>query len=207
VAVVVTELNFSGGDGAMVYEGFEPPPLTAFGTSGCTPNVAPAGSVFICRFYGLPAGAAPVTLNRTFATGSPTTSTFDDHVAIDGSWVLYVRAQTVGLQTLTASAGGGGATASFTVGLANFAVAITQSRNGALTAQTKPGLSCVAQASLSDGSFSDVPGLQTLQTANASGNVAWTYTPLVSPAGSAAHAVYCTQGHETILATAPFSVP
>jgi hypothetical protein len=207
VAVVVTELNFGGGDGAMVYEGFEPPAPAAFGVNSCTPNVAPSGSVFICRFYGLPAGVTPVTVSRSFATGSPTTSTFDDRVAIDGYWVLYVRGQTVGLQTLTASAGGVGATASFTVGLANFAVAITQSRNGALTAQTKPGLSCVAEVRLSDGSFSNAPGLQTMQVADAAGNVSWIYTPIVSPAGSATHTVYCTQGHETIIANTTFSVP
>ncbi len=207
VAVVVTELNFGGGDAAMAYEGFEPPAPAAFGVSSCTPSLAPAGSTFICRFYGLPPGATPVTMVRSFPTGSPTTQTFDDHVAIDGSWVIYVRSQTVGPQTITASAGGGTATASFTVGLANFSVAITQSRNGLVTAQTKPGLSCIAQALYSDGSVSEAPGLQTVQTADTAGNVAWTYTPVVSPAGTAFHFVYCTQGHETMLSSATFSVP
>jgi hypothetical protein len=207
VAVVVTELNFGGGDGAMAYEGFEPPPAAAFGTNSCTPSAAPAGTTFICRFFGFPSGARPVVLSRSFATGSPATSTFDDNVAIDGSWFLYVRGQTVGSQTLTVTAGGVSATAGFTVGLANFAVAITQSRNGSLTAQTKPGLSCVAQARLADGTFSNAPGLQTMQTADSAGNVAWTYTPSASPGGAATHTVWCTQGHETIIANAAFSVP
>ena len=207
VAVVVTELNFSGGDGAMAYEGFEPPPVAGFGTSSCTPNTAPAGTTFICRFFGLPAGATPVVLTRSFATGSPATSTFDDRIAIDGSWFLYVRGQTVGPQTLTVTSGGVSKTAGFNVGLANFAVAITQSRNGSLSAQTKPGLSCVAQARLSDGNLSDVAGLQTLQIADSAGNVAWTYAPIASPGGAATHTVWCTQGHETIIANAAFSVP
>jgi hypothetical protein len=148
-----------------------------------------------------------VTLSDSFATGSPETSTFENPVAIDGSWVIYLDIQRVGFQTLTASAGGVSATAGLTVGLPNFAVAITQSRNGALTAQTKPGLSCVAKARLSDGSISDVPGLRSLQTADAAGNVSWTYPPIVSPAGPANHVVFCTQGHETLNASASFSVP
>ena len=207
VAAVVTELSFRGGDGAMSYEAFEPPPLTAFGTNSCTPSTAPAGTTFICRFFGLPPGATPVNVTRTFSTGSPATSTFNDNVAIDGSWIFYVRGQTVGTQTLTVTAGGASASASFVVTLANFSVAITQSRNGAVSAQTKPGLSCTAQARLPDGSVSADPALGAAKTADAAGNVAWTYTPVATPTGTATHSVFCTQGHETILASASFSIP
>jgi hypothetical protein len=207
VAVIETELNFQGGDGAMAFEAFEPAPAAGFGTTNCAPSTAPAGTTFICRFYGLTPGASPITLTRTVGTTTFTPSTYNTPVPADGSFSLYYRTATVGAQTLSVSAGGKIATTSINVSVPDFAVAITQATNGSVTANTKAGAFCLAYVVLSNNTYGMSTGLQSPQVADAGGNVAWSYTAFTNPVGSTSVTVVCTVSQRTLAARTTFTVP
>lgn len=209
VGAVVLELNDRGGDSAMSYEGMTQAPFSGFGTSNCTPRVVISGSSVRCRFYGFAPGTTSVTYSLSGAPGTtptPTTIT-DEPVAPDGSWSLTHSGVTiVGLRTATVIAGGVTQTASFTVTSPTFGTQLTQSSNGSIAAATKPGAACIAWATLPGGGFSQAPALYGVNTANASGNVAWTYPPEPG-GGTGVQVVRCTVGGETHQASAQYTLP
>lgn len=91
---------------------------------------------------------------------------------------------------------------------ASFTVTITSSRYGFVSAATTPGATCTAQARLPSGRISTAQGLQGSRTADASGNVAFTYgtTSRTTP-GTGTHTVTCGYGGQTRTASASFTVP
>ena len=205
VAAIVNELNTVGGDGAMQYEAF-PPPLGAFGASGCSPAVAPAGTTYTCRVYGLNPGST-VTFTM-IAAAPPFTDTSPDPVAADGSWTLYWPAIVEGRRTITVTAAGVSKTVDFTVTAPTFAITITQSRYGFVAATTLPGLACSAGAKLPTGTFSTAAGLDEIKIADGSGQVSWSYaTTPGTQNGTGHHFVVCTKGSLSPEAEAAFSVP
>jgi hypothetical protein len=207
VGAIVLELNDRGGDSAMSYEGMTAAPSAPFGTSSCTPSADVSGSSFRCRFYGLPPGATPIDYRITvpgFADG--TDQITEEAVASDGSWTTTVFATTVGLRTVTVTAGGVSKSASFTVNSFTFGVFITQNQNGAIAATTKPGAVCAAWAFLPDGTFVDSAALDTVKTADATGKVSWTY-PTQPGSGSGTQSVECNVGAETHRATVTYNLP
>jgi hypothetical protein len=204
---IVLELNDRGGDSAMAYEGMTPAPSAPFGTSSCTPTADAAGSSFRCRFYGLPPGASPVTLNLALPSGSPSTQTINDEpVASDGSWSHTTWAYWQGLTTVTVTAGGVSKSTTFTAGTGSFGVDITQSQNGAIAATTKPSAACIAVALMPDNSIVTAAALQVVKTADAVGKVTWTY-PAQPGAGTGTQAVICTFGAETHLDIMQYPLP
>ena len=208
VAVIVTELNFQGGDGAMVYEAFATPAAGGFGVSGCTPLSAPAGTVFRCRFYGLPPGATPVTVTTTNPTGNPSTSTFNEPVAADGSTTLYTQLTTQGNRTITASAGSVSVPATALVGPANFSLTTTTARNGSVSLQTKAAIACAMYALQPDNNVSQaIPGVVMTGITDVTGVLTFSYQPLTSPTGTWRYSVRCTSGNETLVASPTFTVP
>jgi hypothetical protein len=208
VSAIVTELNLQGGDGGMVYEGFPPPPAASFGTSNCDPASAPAGTSFVCKFYGLPPGARPSTFTFTLPPGMPTASTTDEPVAADGTLHLTTLLSTPGTRTITASAGGVSKTVSVTATAPTFSVTITRSIYGQILAVTTPGIACTADARLPSGSFSTASGLEVTKVADGSGGVAWTYdTSAPTTPGTGTHFARCTLGSQTLFASAAFTVP
>jgi hypothetical protein len=205
VGAVVLELNDRGGDSAMSYEGMTPAPFAGFGTSSCTPRIAVSGVTIRCRFYGLPPGAASVTHSLT-GQASPTTVT-DEPVAPDGSWAITYSGLTIlGLRTATVTAGGVTQSASFNVTSPTFGTQLTQARNGSITAATKAGAACVAWATLPSGDYSLATALYVVKTADAVGNVSWTYPPEPG-AGTGVQVVRCTVGGETHQASAQYTLP
>ena len=211
VSVVVTELNFLGGDGAMAYEGFAPPEAAGFGTTGCTPTSAAGGAVFWCRFYGLPAGASPVAFTAQGPSGNPST-TSGAAVAADGSATIDWRISGQGVYTFTASAGGVTLNATATVLNANFSVSTTQSKNGAITVQTKSGIPCTLWVTRPDGSTAPQFANRGILTvfADQAGSAAFAYTPIspiTSPIGTYRNVVHCTSGAETLGVEPTFTVP
>src|SRR5438445_152477 len=208
VAVIVTELNFQGGDGAMVYEAFATPAAGGFGVSGCTPLSAPAGTVFRCRFYGLPPGATPVTVTTTNPTGNPSTSTFNEPVAADGSTTLYTQLTTQGNRTITASAGSVSVPATALVGPANFSLTTTTARNGSVSLQTKAAIACAMYALQPDNNVSQaIPGVVMTGITDVTGVLTFSYQPLTSPTGTWRYSVRCTSGNETLVSSPTFTVP
>lgn len=209
VAVVVTELNYMGGDSAMAYEGFPLPEVGGFGTSSCTPAAAPAGTTFVCRGYGLPAGATPITSMTTNPSGSPSTSTYDEPVAADGSTTTYFTTTTQGNLTITWTAGGATTRASFTVLPATFALSSTGSRNGFVSAQTKAGIPCAMYATQPDGNIAPYFYNWNVLTdiSDATGLVSFEYPSLTSPTGTWRNVVRCTSGSETLVVSPTFIVP
>jgi hypothetical protein len=207
VGAVVLELNDRGGDSAMAYEGMSAAPTATFGTSSCTPAVDTSGSVFRCRFYGLPPGATPINFSITVPGAANSTSTItDESVAADGSWSADLWAGGLGLRTVTITAGGVSKSASFTVTSPTFQVVITQSQNGAITATTKPGAVCAAYASLPDNTFVDSAALDLVKTADAVGKVSWTY-PVQPGNGTGFQNVECNVGAETQIDSAQYTLP
>ena len=139
-------------------------------------------------------------------TPEPITVT-DEPVAPDGSWSVTLTSVTiVGFRTATVTAGGVSRTASFTVSALTFGVQMTQNRNGAISATTKPGAACIAWATLPGGGFSQAPSLYGVNTANASGNVSWTYPPEPG-GGTGIQVVRCIVGAETHQASAQYTLP
>ena len=206
VAAVVLELNDRGGDSAMAYEAMTLAPAAPFGTTGCTPAIVVSGYTTRCRFYGLPAGAGPVTASFSSPGGQPVAGTpSDEPVATDGSWSTTLTTTAQGIRTMTVTAGGVSRTVSFTVTAPTFSVQNTTSTNGSLAARTKPGAVCVTWILFADGQYSNAAALDQARTADAAGNVAWSYPP-DAKAGSASHTVRCTVGGETHLATTNFNL-
>jgi hypothetical protein len=203
---VVTELNFSGGDGAMNYEGVEPPSSIAFGINGCEPQSAPAGSTFLCTFYGFPAGAQPSSLTVTNPSGPPTTSTPAGLVGANGIYAVGFGATQQGVRTLTVTVGTQSQSASFTVTPQSFPITITESTFGSVTANTRPGIACTLFVTLPNGQALTDPGLST-RVSSAQGNVAWVYTKPPGTAGTGRHLVECTSGAESPNTFANFTAP
>jgi hypothetical protein len=206
VGAVVLELNDRGGDSAMSYEGMVPSPSAASGTSSCSPTVDASGASFICRFYGLPPGATPVNYAITIPGQADFTEQIPEAVAADGSYHITIAAFSLGLRTVTITAGGVSKTASFTVTSPTFGLQITQSQNGAVSATTKAGAACIAYAQLPDKSFVTSNLLAVVKTADGVGKVSWAY-PTQPGSGTATHFVECTSNGETHVASAPFNVP
>lgn len=208
VAVVVTELNFLGGDSAMAYEGFSPPEAGGFGNTSCAPTSAPAGTTFKCRFYGLPPGATPVTFTLSNPSGTPTTSTSAFPVASDGSATYLVTLTNQGTRTVTASAGGLTLSASATVLPATFSVSTTQSRNGFISVQTKASIPCSMYAVQPNGNFGPafVRNIMTSMS-DGTGLVSFPYTPVTTPSGTWLNVVRCNSGSETLAVSSQFTVP
>ena len=207
VAVVVTELNFSGGDGAMAYEGFNLPALGGYGTTGCTPITGIAGQTFRCRFFGLTPGAKPITVTTTNPVGSPATSTFQEAVASDGSFTYYARLTTQGNRTITVVAGGTTVNTTLIVGAPTFAVQTTQAKNGSISIATKGSTPCTMYALQPDGNLTVAFGVILTATSDAAGLLTFSYTPLTSPAGTWLYVVQCTSGSETHTVAPTFTVP
>ena len=207
VGAVVLELNDRGGDSAMAYEGMVPAATAPFGTSSCGPTADVSGSSFICRFYGLPPGATPISYKITLP-GQPdfTQQITDEAIAPDGSYHVTIAAAALGLRTVTISAGNVSKSASFTVNSPTFSVQITQSQNGAVAATTKAGAACIAYAQLPDQSIVTSNLLVQVKIADATGKVSWTY-PAQPGAGQGTHFVECMSSGETHLATQPYNLP
>ena len=206
VGAVVLELNDRGGDSAMAYEGMVPSPTAGFGTSSCSPTADVSGASFICRFYGLPPGATPVNYAITVPGQADFTEQIKESIASDGSYHVTVAAVSLGLRTVTVSAGGSSKTASFTVNSPTFGVQITQSQNGSVAATTRAGAACIAYAQLPDKTFVTSNLLAVVKTADGVGKVSWTY-PTQPGAGTATHFVECMTNGETHGASAPFNLP
>lgn len=207
VGAVVLELNDRGGDSAMSYEGMTAAPSASFGTSSCTPSADTSGSSFRCRFYGLPAGATPINYRITvpgFPDGTETVT--DEPIASDGSWFVTIFATTVGLRTVTITAGGVSKGASFTVNTPTFGVQLTQNQNGAIAATTKPGAVCSAWATLPDSTYVNSSALSVVKTADAVGKVSWSY-PTQPGGGTGSQSVECNVGAETHRASSQYTLP
>lgn len=100
------------------------------------------------------------------------------------------------------------ATAAATAAPAAFAVIITASRYGLVSATTSAGASCTVRTVLPWGNVSEAQGLQGAQTASASGTVSWSYRTVASTrAGTGTHTVTCAYKGQTRNASAPFTVP
>jgi hypothetical protein len=86
-------------------------------------------------------------------------------------------------------------------------VQITQSRYGALVAQTAPGARCSASARLPSGRTSTAQGLDAEPVADGSGRVSWSYgtTGNTNP-GTGTHTVTCSFQGRSKTATAAFRV-
>jgi hypothetical protein len=208
VSVVVNELHLGAGDGAMAYEGFRQPREQSSMVTGCSPSSAPAGSTFTCMFFGLPPGGTPVTFTRSHPVAGTSTAS-GTPIAADGSTTGEYHLTTQGTWTVSASAGGITRTATFTVLAATFTVTTTQSRNGLVSARTSPGLPCAMWANEPGGAMADYFYQRNILTAfaDAQGEVSFSYPPFTTPAGTWTNVVRCTSGSETIVATAPFTVP
>ena len=206
VSAVVTELNFTGGDGAMAYQGFARPPLV-YGTTGCTPSGGPAGTTFTCNYYGFPPGTTPFTLSLLPPSGPAITFTSNDVAASDGSVNFDVAIPFEGVWTIKLTGGTVSQANSLTVLPATFQIQMSTSQNGQVSAITTPGLACTAIAIDPSGTFTLSPGLDTTQVANASGQVTWTYTKFTTPGGTWRHQVSCTQASQTLIQRANFTVP
>ncbi|HET8567907.1 MAG TPA: hypothetical protein VFM93_02845, partial [Candidatus Limnocylindria bacterium] len=208
VSVIVTELNTQGGDSAMAYEGFVQPREQGSMLTGCTPSSAPAGSTFYCAFYGLPPGASPVTFTRSHPTAGTTTGT-GTPIAADGSTTGDYALTMPGTWTVTATAGGTTATASFTVLPPTFTTTITRSGNGSVAARTAAGVACAVWAAQPDGEMHDYFFRRNVITAisDASGEMSASYPPFSTPSGTWHNVVRCTSGSETSFVYSPFTVP
>jgi len=209
IAGVVTELNFSGGDGWMTYEGVRPPSGFAFGTNGCTPQVAPSGSTFHCTFYNLKPGSTITAISASNPSGAPTnfsTTTFH-FVAADGSLLVPLRLTNIGDRTISVSAGGQTLSAPITVQVASFTMTFTESKFGSVSINTKPGIVCSLIVQLPNGQIlSDVAGTSPRVT-NAQGSVAWVYNKPANTTGTGFHFVDCTSGAETPEQSASYTAP
>jgi hypothetical protein len=210
MAGLVTELNFSGGDGAMNYEGV-PPPLGGFGNPGCGPVQAPAGTTFQCVFYGLPPGGTISSISVTRPSGTPSSldvSLF--RIGADGSLVVpyatFFTSQ-VGLLTMTVTVGTQTQSLQFTVLPQSFPITITESKWGSISVNTKPGIACTAGVILPNGqALNDPAGLSTRVT-TASGNSQWIYNKQAGVTGTGTNLVECTSGAESPAAVATFTAP
>ena len=209
MAGLVTELNFSGGDGAMNYEGVPPPP-GVFGVPSCGPSQAPLGTTFQCVFYGFPPGGTIASISVMRPGGSSTLDTTLFRIGADGTLVVpYATffASQVGLLTMTATVGTQAQTIQFTVTPQSFPITITESKWGSLAANTRPGIACSAAVVLPNGQLlSDNAGLSPRVT-NAQGNVQWIYTKQANTTGTGTHVVECTSGAESPAASASFTAP
>src|SRR3989442_2094897 len=203
IAGIVTELNFSGGDGAMNYEGVQSPSGVPFGTANCTPSQAPAGATFHCFFYGLPAGASVTSISVSAPSGGASTaSTMFSNVAADGSIDIPFRATATGLRTMTITVGSQSQSATFTVTPQSFPIAFTESKWGSVTVNTRPGIACGLAVRLPNGqNLSDDAGTS-VRVSNAQGNVAWVYNKQSGVTGTGTHIVECTSDDVRPTATA-----
>ena len=191
----------------MAYEGFTTPSIGGFGTTGCTPISAPAGTTFRCRFFGLPPGATPVTTSTTNPNGNPVTDTFDEPIAADGSTTLYTTLTTQGNRTITVTAGGVSASSAVIVGPPNFSLSVTQARNGFVSLQTRASIPCAMYLIQPDGRVTTVFDSLMTGTSDATGLLSFTYQTLTTPAGTWRYSIRCTSGSETLFATPTFAVP
>jgi hypothetical protein len=203
---MVTELNFSGGDGAMNYEGVQVPPVLAPGSNGCEPASAPSGSTFNCTFYGFPPGSQISSITVSLPSGQPVNVTPTSLIAADGSVTIPYYATTLGLRTMTVTVGSQSQLATFTVTPQSFSITFTESKFGSVTVNTLPGIACSLGVRLPNGQNLSDPGLST-RVSNAQGNVAWIYTKPAGTTGTGTHFVACTSGAETPVASASFSAP
>lgn len=206
VSAIVTELNFQGGDGAMIYEGFVNPPVV-YGTTSCSPSGAPAGTTFTCNYYGYPPGTTPLTFTLLPPSGAPTTQTVNDVVASDGSLTFSFPIVQPGVWTVTLAGGGVSQANSLTVGPASFPETFAASSNGQVAVVTAPGIACTARAQQPDGTSATSGALSVTQVSNDAGQAVWSYPPFTAPAGQWRHYVACTKGSETLNYYQLFNVP
>lgn len=86
-------------------------------------------------------------------------------------------------------------------------VRVTDSTYGHVAATTTAGASCTASATLPSGNMSTAAGLQTTQTADGAGAVAWAYrTTSNTHKGTGTHTVNCTLNGQNATGSAPFTV-
>lgn len=82
-------------------------------------------------------------------------------------------------------------------------------RDGTTTtvlAVTTPGAACAVSVRYASGHLSSSASLETSQTADSAGRVAWTWRPATSVPGPATATVHCTRGSVTGTGTASFTV-
>lgn len=201
-------LEMNGRDEVVTaYDAVAAGPAAPFGTSSCTPQISSPGMNVRCRMYGLPVGTESVTSSVSAAGVQPRTESSDDEpVAPDGSWSVTTGAFDQGLNTITVTAGGVSRSASFVVSLPTFGVQLTQARNGFVAATTARGAVCIAWAYLPNETFSSAQALWEPKTADASGNVSWTYAA-DSGTGTGTLSVGCTVDDETHRAARYYGLP
>jgi hypothetical protein len=207
IAGMVTGMNFSGGDGAMDYEGVQTPPSTPFGTSACAPASAPSGTTFNCVFYGFMPGASVTSASVSTPSGQPVVFTPASLVGADGVLRLFFGATTQGPRTMTITVGGQTQTASFTVTSPSFGITFVESKFGSVTINTLPAIACSLEVILPNGQrLNDPSGLSTRIT-TAQGITQWIYTKPAGTTGNGTHIVTCTSGAESPSAAAGFTAP
>ncbi|HMC71505.1 MAG TPA: hypothetical protein VKJ07_20275, partial [Mycobacteriales bacterium] len=210
IAGIVTELNFSGGDGAMNYEGV-PPTASTFGVPGCAPTTGPAGTTFQCTFYGLAPGGTITSISVQRPTGQPRTidPTFF-RIGADGSLLVPYStfyASEAGTTTLTLTVGTQSQALQFTVTSPSFPITITDSKYGSIAANTRPGIPCKAIVFLPNGQLLSDPAGLSVRVTNAQGNVQWVYTKQPNVTGTGGNVVECSANGESPAASAPYTAP
>ena len=208
IAGIVTELNFSGGDGAMHYEGVRPPAALPFGTTGCTPASAPSGATFHCVFYGLPAGSVPTSIAVSSPSGGSTAVSPNFFVVgVDGSIDVPFHASAGGSRTMTITVGAQTASGSFNVTAPSFTILFVENKWGSVTVKTLPGIVCSLDVLLPGGQLLNDDAGTSPRITNAQGNVAWIYNKPAGVTGTGFNIVSCTSGAETPSNSAPFTAP
>src|SRR5437868_6658023 len=205
---LVTEMNLSGGDGWMTYEGVQQPAANAFGTPGCTPASGPSGTTFSCAFYGFAPGSTVTSIVVSNPAGAAGSGSPTFHiVGVDGSLLVPFRALNTGSRTMTVTVGTQTQSANITVFDPSFAMVFSESKFGAVTINTLPGIACSLTVQLPNGQIlSDDAGTSTRIT-NPQGNVAWVYTKPANTTGTGMNVVDCTSGAESPERSATFTAP
>ena len=205
---LVTEMNLSGGDGWMTYEGVQQPAANPFGTPGCTPASGPSGTTFSCAFYGFAPGSTVTSIVVSNPAGAAGSGSPTFHiVGVDGSLLVPFRALNTGSRTMTVTVGTQTQSANITVFDPSFAMVFSESKFGAVTINTLPGIACSLTVQLPNGQIlSDDAGTSTRIT-NPQGNVAWVYTKPANTTGTGMNVVDCTSGAESPERSATFTAP
>ncbi|TME27997.1 MAG: hypothetical protein E6I64_04670 [Chloroflexi bacterium] len=205
---LVTEMNLSGGDGWMTYEGVQQPAANPFGTPGCTPASGPSGTTFSCAFYGFAPGSTVTSIVVSNPAGAAGSGSPTFHiVGVDGSLLVPFRALNTGSRTMTVTVGTQTQSANIIVFDPSFAMVFSESKFGAVTINTLPGIACSLTVQLPNGQIlSDDAGTSTRIT-NPQGNVAWVYTKPANTTGTGMNVVDCTSGAESPERSATFTAP
>jgi hypothetical protein len=97
--------------------------------------------------------------------------------------------------------------ATLSVTITSLPASISHGSNATMTAATAPGASCSARVVYASGTVSTAAGLQTTPTADASGNVSWTWKVGTSTGpGTSTASVTCSLGGQTASASQTFQV-